>query len=363
MHHGKIEYKTIFVIAMTAISGSVNSCVAQSMAPVSKSSVRQTQVITETKKPQGWKIETFSSVYQIAVARDSIVIPVYYGTSGKPLQVRKANINVSSEVGSRIREVPFRGGFIAQTPAVEVIFPDGTRECDLVYSSSEIFERDGSPCLRIDLRDSAYGLVVSSYIRVIPELDILEKWIVLKNTEKEPILIENAQSGSIWLPVDEYDLFHLAGLWGREFMLHRTRLTPGVKTIQMRDFVAHENPPWFAVTPSNQSSETQGPVWFGSLHYSGNWRLDFEKSPSGNVQIIGGINFWDTTWELKPQEEFATPKMVFGFSPEGMSGASTRMHNYIGRHVLRKKFRDALRPVLYNSWYATKFNVNEQQQL
>ncbi len=358
-------YKMIFLIVIMVILYGVDSCVAQSEAPEPNPPrwAKQTNVITVTERPQGWRIETAASVYQIAVARDGIVIPVYYGPRGQPLQVRKANVNVSSKVGSHIREVPFRGGFIAQTPAIEVIFPDGTRECDLVYSSSEIFETDGFPCLRIDLRDPAYGLVVSSYIRVIPELDILEKWIVLKNMEKEPILIENSQSGSIWLPVEEYDLFHLAGLWGREFMLHRTLLTPGVTTIQTRDFVAHENPPWFAVTPSRQSSETQGPVWFGSLHYSGNWRLDFEKSPSGNVQIIGGINFWDTTWELKPQEEFATPKMVCGFSPEGMSGASTRMHNYIGQHVLRKKFRDALRPVLYNSWYATKFNVNEQQQL
>lgn len=363
MQHGKIEYKMIFVIAVIVISWSLNSCVAQSRASVPESSVRQTQVITETKKPQGWKIKTASSVYQMAVARDGIVIPVYYGPRGAPLQVSRANVHVSPKVGSLIREVPFRGGFIAQTPSVEVIFPDRTRECDLVYSSSQILEIEGFPCLRIDLGDSAYGLTVSSYIRVIPELDILEKWLVLKNKEKDPILIENAQSGSAWLPADEYDLFHLSGRWGNEFMLQRTRLTPGVKTIQTRAFVAHENPPWFTVTPAKQGSETQGPVWFGGLHWSGNWRFDFEKFPSGNVQIIGGINFWDTAWQLKPAEEFSTPKLVLGFSPEGMSGASARMHNYIRNHVLRKKFRDALRPVLYNSWYATTFNVNEQQQL
>ena len=322
----------------------------------------QAAVITETKNPIGWKIETASSSYQMAVAQDGIVIPVYYGPKGSISEVRGPAVNVEKKVGSKIREVPFRGGFIEQTPAVEVIFADGTRDCELEYVRSEIFEQNGLPCLRIELKDSAYGLVVSEFIRVVPEADILEKWLVLRNDGNSVVKIENAQSGSVWLEKNEYELSHFSGSWAHEFMLQKTTLSPGVKTLQSRDLMGWASP-WFAVKPAGKTTESQGPVWFGEVAYSGNWRIDFEKNSEGNLQIIGGINFWDTTVELQPQKEFTTAKIVFGFAPDGMNGASRRLHDYIRKYVLRSNFNNKVRPVLYNSWFATTFDVNEQHQL
>lgn len=326
-------------------------------------SLSHAAVIEETQNPKGWMIQTNLSTYQIAIANDGVVIPVYYGPTADYAAMNYVQVRVNPKVGSTIREVPYRGGFIEQIPAVEVVYPDHTRDVKLVYHDSTILEEEGQPTLRIDLKDPEYNLRLSSFIRVFPELDVLEKWLVLSNVGEESILIENAQSGSVILPKDEYDLFHLSGTWGREFMLQRTRLTPGVKTIQVRDFGMHNNPPWFAVVQTNNISETNGFVWFGNLAWSGNWRLDFEKKLAGEVQIIGGINFWDTQWTLGSSETFTTPKMIFGFANNGLGGASQRSHDYVRQHVLRDAFKDKLRPVLYNSWYATTFNVNEEQQL
>lgn len=320
-------------------------------------------VIQATKNLTGWRIETRSAVYQIAVADDGVLIPVYFGPRGVPTQVAPARVRVNPVQGSAVREVPFRGGFIEQLPAVEVVFADRTRECELIFQDAKLLTLDGYPGLQINLKDKAYDLTVSAYYRVLPDVDILEKWLVVKNPGKTPITVENALSSSAWLMPGEYDLIHLEGRWGHEFIPQRTRLTPGTKTVQVRDFMAHNNPPWFAVVPSDQGGETSGPAWFGGLHYSGNWRLDFEKTYAGNVQILGGINFWDTTWQLAPGQEFTTPKMPIGFSPDGVGGASHRMHEYVRRQVLRPAFREKLRPVLYNSWYATTFSVNEEQQL
>ena len=272
------------------------------------------------------------------------------------------SLKVDPVIGSKIREIPFRGGFVEQTPGLEVVYPDHTRDCELVYQSHEIVERDGYPCLRIDMVDKHYRLQVSSCIRVIHDQDILEKWVSIKNNADGPVLIENAQSGSVWLEPDEYELLHFSGQWANEFMMHKTRLTPGVKTLQVRDFFSWTSP-WFAVTPEGKTNEQNGPVWFGQIAYAGNWRIDFDKSASGNLQIIGGMNFWDSAMTLEPQEEFVSPKIVVGFSPEGLNGASQRLHDYIRKTVLRKETRNQIRPVLYNSWFATEFNVREQQQL
>lgn len=319
-------------------------------------------VITASESPRIWRIETNASVYEIGVADDGVVVPLYYGPKGRVSQVRDLPLKVDPFVGSKIREIPYRGGFVEQTPALEVIYADHTRDCELTYQAHEIFLSDGYPCLRIDMIDKYYHLAVSSFIRVIVDKDILEKWISIRNESDKEVVIENAQSGSVWLEADEYELLHFSGQWSNEFMMHKTLLTPGIKTLQVRDFFAWTSP-WFAVMPQNRTNEHSGPVWFGQVAYAGNWRLDFDKSSSGNLQIIGGINFWDSTATLEAQEEFKTPKIVFGFSPDGLNGASQRLHNYIRQDIIRKETRSKIRPVLYNSWFATEFDVREDQQL
>jgi alpha-galactosidase len=322
------------------------------------------QPITETEEAGAkvWKIQTARSLYEIGVASDGIVVPLYYGPKGGPPSVPMDRLKVSAKIGSTMREVPFRGGLGEQLPAIEVVYPDGVRDADLVYNSSSIIQIDGQPSLQIDLNDAKYGLKVTAYYRVLPDLDLIERWIVLRNEGDKPIALENALSASCQLPAGEYELMHLTGDWAREFMPRTTRLTPGVKTLQSRNFQSFTAPPWIAVYSAG-AGENHGNVFFASLHYSGNWRLDIAQSFPGDVQISGGINFWDTSLQLKPGETFTTPRMVIGFSPDGIQGASQRMHEYVRRDVLPASFRNRRRPVIYNSWCATAFNVQEQQQV
>ncbi|MFC2076909.1 alpha-galactosidase, partial [candidate division KSB1 bacterium] len=248
------------------------------------------------------------------------------------------------------------------TPAVEVVFPDGNRELELVFDGYESGEMDGAPFIRFDMTDSHYPLTVSEYVRIFPDQDLYEKWLVLTNTGKEDILIEQASSGSLLLPPDSYDLIHISGDWGREFMPRRTRLTSGLKSLYIRTMKSQQHAPVFMVRPSGETSEFTGPVWFGAIAWSGNWRIDCEVNRLERTQVSGGINFWDTTWNLKGGESFTTPKLIYGFSPDGPAGASRRMHRYAVDHLMPKPFSRQVSQVLYNSWYATTFNVNEEQQ-
>jgi alpha-galactosidase len=320
------------------------------------------QAISASESPRVWTIKTANSIYELGVAEDGVVVPIYYGPRGRVEQLGDLPLKVNPIIGSKIREVPCRGGFVEQTPALEVVYADHTRDCELAYESYRIFEQDGYPCLQIDMIDRHYGLHVSSLIRVISDKDILEKWISLRNDSRTSVLVENAQSGSASLESDEYELLHFSGHWANEFMMHRTRLTPGVKTLQVRDFFSWTSP-WFAVMPEGKTNENNGLVWFGEIAYAGNWRIDLDKASTGSLQIIGGINFWDTSLTLEPGGEFVTPKMIFGFSSEGLNGASQRLHEYIRNDVARKQTRNKIRPVLYNSWFATEFDVKEAEQL
>ncbi|HEY1684627.1 MAG TPA: alpha-galactosidase [Tepidisphaeraceae bacterium] len=334
-------------------------------------SAAHSQVIQEQNNPKRWTITTSHSQQIIAVASDGIPVPIYYGPIGEPPPYA-SELKVNPKVGSEVREVPFRGGFDHQVPAIEVVYADGTRDCNLIYDSAQIADIDGQPGLQIHLKDSEYGLEVTANYRVFPDQDITERWLTITNHGNAAITLENAQSASVELPSGEYDLTQLAGEWAHEFTPFTSRITPGVKTIQVRDFQGLNNPPWVAIRPAGERNQNSGNVYFAALHYSGNWRLDVAKTfpgdrnrfaGAGDVQIVGGINFWDTALALKPGETFTTPKMTVGFATDSMDGAANRLQQYTRKYVLPAHFRDALRPVIYNSWYATVFNVNEAQQL
>ncbi|MGV8096414.1 MAG: alpha-galactosidase [Mangrovibacterium sp.] len=314
----------------------------------------QQNSIVKNDDNASWSIRTKSFLYQIAVTDAGAVNLTYFGD-------RTQDVNQLKK--SWREEVTVRGGYSNTTPMLEVVFDDHVRDIELKFTGAEIITTDGYSTLIIHQKDVYYPLSVTEYIRVLPEYDLLEKWIEIKNTGKKgDIVIENAQSGSFFLPKDDYDLTYLSGSWGHEFMPQVTRLTQGIKTIQVKDFRSFGSS-FFAIRPAGETDETSGEVWFGSLMYSGNWRVDIEKYSSGEVQAVMGINFWDQEVVLKPGKSLITPKMVLGYAEKGMEGVSQNLTTFIREQILPTAHQNTVRPVLYNSWYATTFNVNEEHQL
>ena len=302
---------------------------------------------------RSWDITTRSSGYHLAVTGNGEIGTAYYGNK----------LNLEKSGGIVAPEIQLRGGNATNTPMLEVVFPDGVREIELEYKSFEITETEGYPTLKIIQNDKFYPMEVASYIRVLPEYDMIEKWVEVSNTGKKgSIKVENLQSGSIFLPKDAYELTHYSGIGGYEFTPQTTKLTQGTKTIQVKNFKSYGSST-FLVRPEGENGKYSGKVWFGSLRYSGNWRIDFDRDFAGTVQIVGGMNFWDQEVNLKPQQKITTPHLLFGYTEQGVEGVTTNLTSYIKEKLLPASHRGKLRPVLYNSWYATTFNVNEEQQL
>ena len=315
--------------------------------------------IQEMTASKGWIIRTPASAYQIIIEENGAVKPAYYGAAaGASSNGRTASWFTGVE------EVPVRGGYPGKTPMLEVVFHDQVRDLDLTFVSGEILSIGGHPALKIVQKDRYYPLQVESFIRVIAHADVLEKWCVIKNTgSKHPIRIENFQSGNLVLPADQYTLTHLAGKWGHEYQLQETNLSPGTKTLQAVDFKSFANPPWFLLRPQGEADPFAGPAWYGSIQYSGNWRMDFNQFYDRNVQVTAGIHFWDTWYNLKPGASYETPKFITGYTDQGSEKAAQNLSAYVRTELLPVRYRETVRPVLYNSWYATNFDVNEKQQL
>ena len=314
----------------------------------------QDKAITTGSDGKTWTIRTKSTVYKLNASDNAPAQMLFFGDKSLDVNLLKNGIG---------EEVTVRGGYSDRTPMLEVVFPDKVRDIELVFDKAEIKNIDGYDVLLIRQKDKFYPLAVTEYLRPLPEYDIIEKWVEVENTGKKGnIKVENAQSGTIFLGKDNYELTHFSGRWGSEMRESRTKLTQGIKTLQVKDFKSYGSS-FFAVRPEGDSSETEGEVWFGTLHYSGNWRVDLEKYSTGELQATSGINFWDQELWLKPGERFATPKMAVGYTRDGMEGVSLNLTAYTRETILPSTHRDKVRPVLYNSWYATTFDVNEEQQL
>ena len=138
------------------------------------------------------------------------------------------------------------------------------------------------------------------------------------------------------------------------------RLTPGVKTLQSRNFQSFTTPPWIAVCSAAQMK--RGNVFFASLHTAatGGWisHKAFRRGAGQRRnQFLGHIASAQAWRNIHHAEN---GDWIFS---RWNRGDSQRMHEYVRREVLPASFRNRLRPVIYNSWFATTFNVQEQQQV
>ena len=258
-------------------------------------------------------------------------------------------------------EYPAWGGMRYEECAIKVRFADGVR--DLRWRHEQTKSQENG--LVVTLADPHYPFKVDLHYRIYPRFDLIERWAELRNCGQEPVDLEQVSSAMWHAPhLQKWTLTYLAGRWGAETQVRTVDLDQGKFVLESRHgATSHQMNPWFAVAETGQASESRGEVWFGELGWSGSWKITAEITDRGRLRIGGGINDFDFSWRLGAGETFKTPVFVAGFSREGMSGASRQLHAYQLANVLPRPQNAELRPVIYNSWYATTFNINVDQQI
>ena len=162
---------------------------------------------------------------------------------------------------------------------------------------------------------------------------------------------------------DQYHLYYLTGRWAVEWNLQQQTMRPGKIILESRrGSTGDQNSPWFAIERGDLRDEDHGDVWFGALGWSGSWSIAIEEDPTHQVRVTGGFNPFDFAYPLSPGEKLHTPSSYGGFSRDGIGGASRLLHRFETGTILPHPPHPHLRPVLYNSWEATGFNVNEAGQ-
>jgi len=316
-----------------------------------------------------WLLTTRESSYAMGVGANGTLEHLYWGAPlwrADDLPAASTARDISSFDPHQMlenEEYPGWGGPRYYEPALKIARPDGNRDLVLAYVSHKTQGDD----LDIALKDIRDDIDVTLHYRVYPEYGILARSSTIRNRTNRPLTVESAQSATWNLPPGAgYQLSYLTGRWAAETQLNREPVHEGMKVLESRKgHTSHNINPWFALSlgdAQGDAAEENGRVWFGALAWSGNWRITVEQTPYRQVRVTGGLNTFDFAYPLKPGESLDTPQFFAGFSAAGFGGASRLLHRFEREKILPGGAGARVRPVLYNSWEATTFNVNEDGQ-
>jgi alpha-galactosidase len=267
---------------------------------------------------------------------------------------------LESKEGMTNEEYAGWGGMRYTEPCLKVTMADGVRDLVLKYVSHQV----KGDTLEVLTKDMNYDLFVTLTYQVFPHHDIIRKNTTIENRTKQPVVVESAQSGVWYVPPGVgYRLTYLSGRWAGENQVTQETIHQGKKVLESRRMVTSQQAtPWFAIDYHGEANEEYGRVWFGALGWSGNWKIVVEQTPNQQVRVVGGFNDFDFSYQLKPGESLKTPEFYGGYTDQGFGKASRIMHHFELAEILPRRPMPRLRPVSSNSWCATEFAANEENQ-
>lgn len=311
-----------------------------------------------------WLLTTSASSYAMGLSPENELQHLYWGgplwrVEDVPAAERKRDISsFDPHQMLETEEYPAWGGPRFDEPALKITRADGDRDLVLRYVSHQAKANE----LAITLKDIHDDIEVE--LDYIVHSGTIGRKSIIRNRSKQAITLESAQSAAWYLPGGVgYRLSYLSGRWAAETQLNREPIHEGIKILESRTgHTGHNINPWFAVDEGD-ADETNGRVWFGALAWSGNWRISVEQTPYRQVRVTGGFNPFDFAYWLKPGESLETPVFYAGYAQHGFGEASRLLHDLERSDIEPGGLEARPRPVLYNSWEATEFNVDEAGQI
>ncbi len=314
-----------------------------------------------------WRLSAGEMTYVVGVNDQHALQTIYWGSRLGPdaAPVRAKAYPEAASFDPPISTTPLEyagwGGGLSTEPALKISFPDGNRSLVLDFQAAKAMGTDG---LELTLKDRLQEVYVHLFYKVYAQ-GVLARWTKIENRTTATVTVEQAASATWNLPPsDHYEMSWLTGRWGAEWQLHTEAIEAGHKVLEsQRGSTSHQANPWLAIGKAGETTENAGPVWFGELGWSGSWRMDVEQTASRRVKITGGYNSFDFAYSLKAGEALETPVFYAGYTAKGNGEASRILHRLQREAILPKGPDPKPRPIIYNSWEATGFDVNEAGQL
>jgi alpha-galactosidase len=338
-------------------------------------SLAMSLVVTAAVPAQVFRLDGGNTSYAFGVNEHGEVQALYWGgrlgvrDTIPPAHSVPEMASFDSPYTTTPEEYASWGAGLFTEPALKITYPDGNRDVVLHFVRSV---PNGPQALDVLLKDISREIYVTLHYDMDAESGILARSASIENREREPVIVEQAAAAQWSLPPGRYVLSYLTGRWGGEWNLNQEQILGGMRVIESRrGSTGHQANPWFAISRDSSpgpaadahADEEHGEVWFGALAWSGSWRISVEHTQRDAVRVTGEFNPFDFGYKLKPGERLDSPIFYGGYSHEGLGGASRLLHHFEIAKILPRAPEPRPRPVLYNSWEATEFNVTEPGQM
>jgi len=290
---------------------------------------------------------------------------VYFGEKLKDtdLLLEKRYLHRPDTEGTFIPEgYPVYGARNYLEPALKMTHSDGSMTTELKVIGTDTSQPESNRTLHtIKLKDRHYDLFIDLIFEAYQKENIITQYVKIKNQEIGAIQLQNFYS--FYLPVNtqNYYLTQFHGTWAREMQLKESQLTPGIKSVESKkgNRTTQSESPSFMVSLDQKAKPYEGEVIMGSLAWTGNYKLNFELDETNQLNILAGINPFGSTYPLKSQEEFTTPRMVFTYSNKGYNQASRNLHDWARKNSLYQGSKT--NEIVLNSWEGAYFDFNEEK--
>ena len=337
--------RVLFLLAILCIIG-VPEANARKKPQVKKHTV----VAVPKVQPQLISIETESTQLILRTTEEGRLQQLRYGEK----------LDTAPFLDSKKRTAdafPVAGGFTSDVNALAVTYQDGNLNTELYVTGVSQKSANGVAVTEISLKDYVTLLEVKLVYEAYLREDVIASHSVIVNAGKKPVTLTGFASACLNVPGEEFLLTQFHGDWAFEMQVERTPVPFGLTTIQSRRGVQttqRTNPSFLLSINADEFSETAGDVIAGALEWSGNYKIDFSRATGGSVDIIAGINPYNSAYPLAAGQTFETPRMIWAFSSNGAGDASRNLHRWARRYQIYGG--GAVNPTLLNSWEGAYFS-------
>lgn len=284
----------------------------------------------------------------------------------------------SFSLGNVKQEYPAYGTTDQRRPALDIKQPNGSRITDFKYVSHKIYagkrKLTGLPATYVEDESEATTLEINLYDELIQvtlclQYTIFEnsaaiaRSVKFSNNSDQKYQLKTALSLNLDLPDANYEWLQFSGAWGREKHLYKTPLRPGIQAINSAKGASSHMQNPFVILKRPFTTEEQGEALGVSFVYSGNFLAQAEVDEYSVTRLQIGIDPFQFSWCLKPNETLQTPEAILAYTSEGLNQLSQTFQKLYTTRLARGYWRDKERLILINNWEATYFDFTEEKLL
>eukprot|EP00948_MAST-09A_sp_MAST-9A-sp1_P003132 g3132.t1 len=212
-------------------------------------------------------------------------------------------------VNAKLLEVSTSGTGDYRSPSVMVRYQTGSRLSPLTYKRYRILSgkpplQSGLPSsfcdvgaelqkcqtLVVTMEDVLEKLEVDLYYTIWSDRDVICRHSVIRNTTSKPVTVKKLASAMVDFEAGEHYVTHLAGCWAGERAVTTTKLVQMQYAVSSsRGTSSHQHNPFLVLSYGNPE-ESHGNVYGFNLVYSGNFKLEVDRTETGRARINCGLN-------------------------------------------------------------------------